>query len=62
MFQAFNVLRYEVGQKYDSHFDAFSVEEYGPQKSQRVGTFPSYHYWYTLSNKQSSSLYDENSS
>lgn len=36
MFQAFNILRYEVGQKYNSHYDAFSAAEYGPQKSQRV--------------------------
>lgn len=36
MLQAFNVLRYEIGQKYDSHYDAFNPAEYGPQKSQRV--------------------------
>ena len=36
MFQAFNVLRYEVGQKYSSHYDAFDYAEYGPQKSRRV--------------------------
>lgn len=36
MFQAFNVLRYEIGQKYNSHYDAFNPAEYGPQKSQRV--------------------------
>ena len=36
MFQAFNILRYEVGQLYKSHYDAFSPAEYGPQKSQRV--------------------------
>ncbi|KAM7250061.1 hypothetical protein ACFE04_021944 [Oxalis oulophora] len=35
----FNVLRYENGQKYDSHYDAFDPSEYGPQKSQRVATF-----------------------
>lgn len=34
--QAFNVLRYEIGQKYDSHYDAFNPAEYGPQMSQRV--------------------------
>ncbi|WCJ31359.1 2-oxoglutarate (2OG) and Fe(II)-dependent oxygenase superfamily protein [Euphorbia peplus] len=37
--EAFNVLRYEIGQKYDSHYDAFNEAEYGPQKSQRVATF-----------------------
>lgn len=36
MLQAFNILRYEIGQKYDSHYDAFNPAEYGPQKSQRV--------------------------
>lgn len=36
MLQAFNVLRYEIGQRYDSHYDAFNPAEYGPQKSQRV--------------------------
>lgn len=36
MFQAFNVLRYEIGQKYNSHYDAFHPDEYGPQTSQRV--------------------------
>lgn len=36
MFQAFNILRYEIGQKYNSHYDAFHPSEYGPQKSQRV--------------------------
>ncbi|KAF2298133.1 hypothetical protein GH714_015420 [Hevea brasiliensis] len=34
--EAFNVLRYEIGQKYNSHYDAFNPAEYGPQKSQRV--------------------------
>ncbi|CAN6482122.1 unnamed protein product [Victoria cruziana] len=34
--EAFNILRYQVGQKYDSHFDVFNPAEYGPQKSQRV--------------------------
>ncbi|XP_056161155.1 probable prolyl 4-hydroxylase 9 isoform X2 [Syzygium oleosum] len=37
--EAFNVLRYEIGQKYNSHYDAFSPTEYGPQKSQRVASF-----------------------
>lgn len=36
MLQAFNVLRYEIGQKYDSHYDAFNPDEYGQQQSQRV--------------------------
>ncbi|GJV29359.1 hypothetical protein Tco_1385807 [Tanacetum coccineum] len=34
--EAFNVLRYDLGQKYNSHYDAFNPTEYGPQKSQRV--------------------------
>ncbi|XWS33521.1 hypothetical protein CRYUN_Cryun22dG0090300 [Craigia yunnanensis] len=38
-YEDFNVLRYELGQKYDSHLDAFPPEQYGPQKSQRVATF-----------------------
>ncbi|XP_022751226.1 probable prolyl 4-hydroxylase 9 [Durio zibethinus] len=38
-YEAFNVLRYAVGQKYDSHYDVFDPERYGPQKSQRVATF-----------------------
>ncbi|XP_044481371.1 probable prolyl 4-hydroxylase 9 isoform X1 [Mangifera indica] len=37
--EAFNVLRYEIGQKYDSHYDAFNPAEYGPQKSQRMASF-----------------------
>ncbi|GLJ43728.1 hypothetical protein SUGI_0910480 [Cryptomeria japonica] len=36
--EAFNVLRYETGQKYDCHYDAFNPTEYGPQKSQRVAS------------------------
>lgn len=35
--QPFNLLRYELGQHYDSHYDAFD-ESYGPQPSQRVQT------------------------
>lgn len=35
----FNVLRYEIGQKYACHYDAFNPSEYGPQKSQRVASF-----------------------
>ncbi|WOK99639.1 putative prolyl 4-hydroxylase 9 [Canna indica] len=37
--EAFNVLRYEIGQRYASHYDAFNPAEYGPQKSQRVASF-----------------------
>ncbi|XP_074301655.1 putative prolyl 4-hydroxylase 9 [Silene latifolia] len=37
--EAYNVLRYEVGQKYNSHYDAFHPAEYGPQKSQRIASF-----------------------
>ncbi|EEF34884.1 probable prolyl 4-hydroxylase 9 [Ricinus communis] len=37
--EAFNILRYEIGQKYDSHYDSFNPAEYGPQMSQRVASF-----------------------
>ncbi|KAF4402007.1 hypothetical protein G4B88_017519 [Cannabis sativa] len=37
--EPFNILRYNLGQKYDSHYDAFNAEEYGPQKSQRAASF-----------------------
>ncbi|KAL5788124.1 hypothetical protein ACOSP7_005073 [Xanthoceras sorbifolium] len=37
--EAFNVLRYEIGQKYDSHYDAFNPVEYGHQTSQRMASF-----------------------
>ncbi|KAJ4963802.1 hypothetical protein NE237_023741 [Protea cynaroides] len=37
--EAFNILRYEIGQRYNSHYDAFDPAEYGPQKSQRVASF-----------------------
>ncbi|KAL3525621.1 hypothetical protein ACH5RR_013993 [Cinchona calisaya] len=37
--EAFNVLRYEIGQRYHSHYDAFNPAEYGAQKSQRVASF-----------------------
>ncbi|KAJ3706023.1 hypothetical protein LUZ61_009728 [Rhynchospora tenuis] len=37
--EAFNVLRYELGQRYASHYDAFNPAEYGPQRSQRVASF-----------------------
>ncbi|KAI8534914.1 hypothetical protein RHMOL_Rhmol10G0133500 [Rhododendron molle] len=37
--EAFNILRYEAGQRYNSHYDAFNPAEYGPQKSQRIASF-----------------------
>ncbi|XP_043712326.1 probable prolyl 4-hydroxylase 9 [Telopea speciosissima] len=37
--EAFNVLRYEIGQRYNSHYDAFNPAVYGPQKSQRIASF-----------------------
>ncbi|WVZ60644.1 hypothetical protein U9M48_010637 [Paspalum notatum var. saurae] len=37
--EPFNVLRYEIGQRYASHYDAFDPAQYGPQKSQRVASF-----------------------
>ncbi|RVW61458.1 putative prolyl 4-hydroxylase 9 [Vitis vinifera] len=37
--EAFNILRYEIGQRYNSHYDAFNPAEYGPQTSQRVASF-----------------------
>ncbi|KAK3032898.1 hypothetical protein RJ639_034946 [Escallonia herrerae] len=37
--EAFNVLRYEIGQRYNSHYDAFNPAEYGPQNSQRIASF-----------------------
>ncbi|RDX63482.1 putative prolyl 4-hydroxylase 9 [Mucuna pruriens] len=37
--EAFNILRYEVGQRYNSHYDAFNPDEYGPQKTQRMASF-----------------------
>ncbi|XP_008792661.2 probable prolyl 4-hydroxylase 9 [Phoenix dactylifera] len=37
--ESFNVLRYEIGQRYAAHYDAFNPSEYGPQKSQRVASF-----------------------
>ncbi|XP_076953670.1 putative prolyl 4-hydroxylase 9 [Bidens hawaiensis] len=37
--ESFNILRYEIGQRYNSHYDAFNPTEYGPQKSQRVASF-----------------------
>ena len=38
--QPFNVLRYQPGQHYDSHYDIFEPESYGPQASQRVRAGP----------------------
>lgn len=37
--EAFNILRYEIGQRYVSHYDAFNPAEYGPQESQRIASF-----------------------
>lgn len=37
--EAFNVLKYNVGQKYDCHYDVFDPAEYGPQPSQRMASF-----------------------
>ncbi|KAJ8763367.1 hypothetical protein K2173_002250 [Erythroxylum novogranatense] len=37
--ESFNILRYEIGQKYDSHYDSFNPSEYGPQTSQRIASF-----------------------
>lgn len=37
--EAFNILRYKIGQRYVSHYDAFNPAEYGPQKSQRMASF-----------------------
>lgn len=39
LLQAFNILRYEIGQRYVSHYDAFDPAEYGPLKSQRLASF-----------------------
>ncbi|XXG44536.1 hypothetical protein AAC387_Pa01g4313 [Persea americana] len=36
---AFNILRYEIGQRYNSHYDVFNPAEYGPQRSQRIASF-----------------------
>lgn len=36
--EAFNVLRYENGQHYDSHYDSFDESSYGKQSSQRIAT------------------------
>lgn len=36
--EAFNVLRYENMQHYDSHYDTFDPKDFGPQPSQRIAT------------------------
>ena len=36
--EAFNVLRYRPGGRYETHYDSFDDGEYGPQASQRVAT------------------------
>lgn len=36
--ESFNILKYEHGQHYDSHYDSFIEEDYGKQKSMRVST------------------------
>ena len=38
IFQAFNVLKYENMQHYDSHMDSFDPKDFGPQGSQRIAT------------------------
>lgn len=40
--QTFNILRYEVGQRYVPHYDAFNPAQYGPQPTQRVYLLPLY--------------------
>ncbi|XP_076900640.1 putative prolyl 4-hydroxylase 9 [Bidens hawaiensis] len=37
--EAFNILRYDIGQRYLAHYDTFNPAEYGPQKSQRMASF-----------------------
>lgn len=36
--EPFNVLRYQLSQHYDAHYDVFDPESYGPQSSQRMAT------------------------
>ncbi|CAD7696771.1 unnamed protein product [Ostreobium quekettii] len=36
--EPFNVLRYVLNQRYESHYDVFDPEGYGPQSSMRVAT------------------------
>ena len=38
LLQAFNILRYELGQHYDAHHDVFRATEYGHQSSNRIAT------------------------
>lgn len=40
--QPFNVLRYNNLQRYESHYDVFDPEAYGPQESMRIATFLTY--------------------
>ncbi|XP_004511865.1 probable prolyl 4-hydroxylase 9 [Cicer arietinum] len=35
----FNILRYKVGQKYNSHYDAFNYGKFDPRNSQRMASF-----------------------
>lgn len=37
--EAFNVLRYEPTQHYDSHYDTFDPKDFGKQYTQRIATF-----------------------
>ncbi len=36
--EAFNLLRYRPGARYEAHYDSFAVDGYGPQASARVAT------------------------
>lgn len=36
--EPFNVLRYDVGGRYETHYDSFNEKEYGKQDAQRVAT------------------------
>eukprot|EP00775_Hariotina_reticulata_P011372 gene11372-11521_t len=36
--EAFNILRYELNQRYESHMDTFDPKDFGPQRSQRMAT------------------------
>ncbi|CAA7032559.1 unnamed protein product [Microthlaspi erraticum] len=38
-YESFNILRYKLRQKYDSHHDVLDPAEYGAQKSQRLASF-----------------------
>ena len=37
--EAFNALRYQPTQHYDSHYDTFSEKDFGKQASNRIATF-----------------------